>query len=208
MLSPVCFLAVSIRELLGGIRAVGCFFRDQGEGRSGPGWAGTGAESGGGDHSPGLQLFRLSRPQGAIGCPGPARQPYREAGAETVGERCLRSLQLRKGSLPWSPASRPATTETCKPLGSSKYTPALCLGSFSSRKQLNLSLWGSEEKKRQKSSPRSGIDVVGKTKCYRGDFPSDPVVQDLPSNAGGAVRSLVGELRAHAPGATEPERRS
>ena len=171
MLSPVCFLAVSIRELLGGIRAVGCFFRDQGEGRSGPGWAGTGAESGGGDHSPGLQLVRLSRLQGAIGCPGPARQPYREAGAETVGERCLRSLQLRKGSLPWSPASRPATTETCKPLGSSKYTPALCLGSFSSRKQLNWSLWGSEEKKRQKIVPQKWNRRSRKNKMLSGGLP-------------------------------------
>lgn len=61
--------------------------------------------------------------------------------------------------------------ELCQHLGSFRYTPALCLGSFSSWKLLNLSLWGSLEKRRQKPSPRTGIDVAGKTKCCRGDFP-------------------------------------
>ena len=58
---------------------VGCFFRDQGEGRSGRGWAGMEGESGDGDHSPGLQLIRPSHLQGGLGCPGTAGQPYREA---------------------------------------------------------------------------------------------------------------------------------
>ena len=36
-------------------------------------------------------------------------------------------------------------------------------------------------------------------KLRRRDFPGGPVVQNLPSNAGTQVRSLIGELRSHMP---------
>ena len=37
----------------------------------------------------------------------------------------------------------------------------------------------------------------GKVKQKLGDFPGGPVVKNLPSNAGDAGQTLVGELRSH-----------
>lgn len=49
-----------MRDLLGYVKRVGCFCRDQSEGRSEPGWAGMVEETDGGDHSPGLHLVQPS----------------------------------------------------------------------------------------------------------------------------------------------------
>lgn len=64
--------------------------------------------------------------------------------------------------------------EICKHLGSSKYSPALCLGYFASGEQRNSAPWGSREKRRRKLSPRIGIDIVGKSKCFRAAWPRFP----------------------------------
>ena len=56
-----------------------------------------------------------------------------------------------------------------------------------------------QKEKKKKDQTRSLYPARLSLKMREREFPDGPDVKTLPSNTGGQVRSLVGELRSHMP---------